>query len=301
MDPRARTVAAGARGMGRAHGSVIAVVFFMAMGCLAHALAIAGDAADVGVIVDYSPPGAMIYLQRGDTRQPVRIATVVQAGDKIELPASSVVTVELADSRRMSSSGPGTWEVPAAPALGSIATYFHRIALIMEPDYRVSASAITRTLKMCKGEPIVVPLLSQGARVKAGERGLSLAWRGGCPPYRLELKSEHGAPRIENGLASPEFRFEQLSLQPGIYSVSITDTVGTNVTLPFAARIDAPAWPDSLAGNTSHIGTVARALWLADIDEGAWRMDSLELLVPLRREHDPLAETASRQIVAQLH
>jgi hypothetical protein len=39
-------------------------------------------------------------------------------------------------------------------------------------------------------------------------------------------------------------------------------------------------------------------LWLADIDEGAWRMDSLELLVPLRREHDPLAEAASRQIVA---
>jgi hypothetical protein len=280
--------------------SIMAMVSMITVGGLSGALAMAGETTDVGVIVDYSPPGAMMYLQRSGVKQPVRIATVVQAGDKIELPASSSVTVELADSRRMSSSGPGTWEVPAAPALGSIATFFHRIELIMEPDYRVSASAITRGLKMCKAEPIKVPLLPEGARVKAGERGISLAWSGGCPPYRLELKSEQGSLRVENGLTTPDFRFEHLSLDPGTYFVSITDKAGTNVIVPFLARIDAPAWPDALASDTSHIGAVARALWLADVDHGAWRMDSIELLVPLRRQHDPLAETVSRQILGRL-
>jgi len=256
-------------------------------------------ASEVGVIVDYSPPGSALYLDRNGAKQAAGIATLVQAGDKIQLPANSSVTVELAGSRRLSASGPGTWEVPAAPALGSIAAYFHRLALIMEPDYRVSASAVTRGLKMCKREPITAPLLPEGARVKAGERGLSLAWNGGCPPYRLELKSEHGSLRVESGLALPEFRFETVSLDPGPYSVSITDAVGTSVTFPFAARMDAPAWPDALAGNTSPIATVARALWLADVDHGVWRMDGVELLMPLRRQHDPLAEAVSRQILRQ--
>jgi hypothetical protein len=279
--------------MGRSEKIIIA------MCCLASALSLAKDASDIGVVVDYSPPGAILYLDRAGLKLPVRIATVVQAGDKIQLPANSSVTVERADNQRLSSSGPGTWEVPAAPALGSIAPYFHRIALIMGPDYRLSASAITRGLDLCKRESIVVPVLPEGALVKAGPRGLSMAWTGGCPPFHLELKSDHGTLAVESGLASREFRFEQVSLDPGPYSVSITDRAGANATIPFAARSDGPAWPDTLATDTSHLGTVARALWLADIDRGVWRMDSVELLMPLRRQHDRLAEAVSQRILGQ--
>jgi hypothetical protein len=273
-----------------------AFVGIMAAWGLALAIATRGAAAEVGVITDYSPPGAMLYLERTGVKQPVRIATVVQSGDKIELPASSSVTVELSDSRRMSSSGPGTWEVPAAPALGSLATYFHRLTLIMEPDYRLSASAITRGLALCNGEPIVALALT-GALVKAGQRGLSLAWKGGCPPYRIELKSDHDSLGIESGLVSPQVRFESITLDPGPYSVAITDRTGASLVMPLTARRDGPACPEALARDTSHIGTVARALWLADVDAGAWRIDSVELLLPLRRQHDPLAEAVSAQIL----
>jgi hypothetical protein len=269
------------------------------MFCLASVVSPAADATDVGVIVDYSPPGAMLYVEHSGVKQPVRIASVVQAGDKIELPANSSVTVELADSRRMSSSGPGTWEVPAAPSLGSIASYFHRIALIMDPDYRMTASAITRDVKLCKEEPIFVPVLPEGAQVKAGQRGLSLAWTGGCPPYRLELKSDHGTLGVESGLASREFRFEHVTLNPGLYSVSIRDGAGVSANIPFTARVNGPAWPDALAANTTHIGTVARALWLAEVDQGIWRSDSVEMLMPLRNQHDALAEAVSERILGQ--
>jgi hypothetical protein len=260
-------------------------------------LALASDATDVGVIVDYSPPGALLYLEHTGAKQPVRIASVVQAGDKIELPANSSVAVELSDGRRMSSSGPGTWEVPAAPSLGSIATYFHRIALIMDPDYRQTGSAITREVTFCQRQPIVVPALPEGALAKAGRRGLEVNWAGGCPPYRLELKSDHGTVGVESGLVSREFRFEQVSLAPGSYSVSITDKSGANVDIPFTARAKGPVWPAELASNASHLGTVARALWLADIDHGVWRIDSVELLMPLRRERDPLAEAVAEEIL----
>jgi hypothetical protein len=266
---------------------------------LSVACSVAGDGTQIGVIVDYSPPGASLYVERSGVKQPVRIASVVEAGDKIELPASASVTVELADGRQMSSTGPGTWEAPDAPALGAIATFFHRVALIMEPDYRLTASAITRDVTLCKTGPIRVPVLPRGARVVAGERGLSLTWTGGCPPYRLELTSDHGTLRMESGLTSREYRFEQVALNPGSYAVSITDRAGTNVTLPFAARADRPAWPDTLTTDSSHLGTMARALWLADVDQGAWRLDSGELLLPLRRQHDPLAQAVWASILAQ--
>jgi hypothetical protein len=267
--------------------------------CLSFASSMAGDVAQIGVIVDYSPPGASLYLERAGVKQPVRIATVVQAGDKIELPASAAVTVELADSRRLNPTGPGTWEAPDAPALGSIATFFHRVALVMEPDYRLTASAITRDVKLCKPAPIRVLVLPEGARVMAGERGLSLEWKGGCPPYRLELTSDHGVLGVQSDLKTSEYRFEHVTLNPGAYAVSISDRAGTSVTVPFTARSERPAWPDALTSDTTHLGTVARALWLADVDQGVWRLDSGELLLPLRRQHDPLAEAVWANILAQ--
>jgi hypothetical protein len=124
-----------------------------------------------------------------------------------------------------------------------------------------------------------------------------LAWKGGCPPYRVELSSEHGTLGVQSGLHTPEYRFEHVALIPGHYSVSITDRAGASVTAPFAARIDRPAWPDALTTDRSHLGTVARALWLADVDHGIWRLDSGEVLLPLLRQHDPLAESVWSNIV----
>jgi hypothetical protein len=163
----------------------------------------------------------------------------------------------------------------------------------------MTASAITRDVKLCKEEPIFVPVLPEGAQVKAGQRGLSLAWTGGCPPYRLELKSDHGTVGVESGLASREFRFEHVTLDPGPYSVSITDGAGVSANIPFTARVNGPVWPDALAANTTHIGTVARALWLAEVDQGVWRSDSVEMLMPLRNQHDALAEAVSERILGQ--
>jgi len=101
---------------------------------------------------------------------------------------------------------------------------------------------------------------------------------------------------VKSGLTSREFRFEQVSLEPGSYSVSISDGGGAKTTLPFTARTDAPTYPQALASNSSHLGTVARALWLSDIEQGVWRMDGVELLVPLKRQHDSLAEAVSEII-----
>jgi hypothetical protein len=165
--------------------------------CASFSLASA-SASDVGVVVDYSPAGATLYLSRAGVQSPViiEIATVVQAGDEIQLLANSTVTIELADNRRITSSGPGTWSVPSAPALGSIAEFFHRIEFIVDPNYSRTATAITRGPGRCTSEdapPIAAPILPARAQVKAGMRGVSVAWTGGCAPYHLALNSKQSA------------------------------------------------------------------------------------------------------------
>jgi hypothetical protein len=50
-----------------------------------------------------------------------------------------------------------------------------------------------------------------------------------------------------------------------------------------------PPPPPDLAGDPSALAVIARAIWLADQDEGAWRLDSFEMLRPAIRRGDPLA------------
>ena len=60
-----------------------------------------------------------------------------------------------------------------------------------------------------------------------------------------------------------------------------------------AAAVEAvaavPKLPADLANDTSPLGIVAGAVWLAEQDQGRWRFDSFERLRPLIRAGDPLA------------
>jgi hypothetical protein len=47
--------------------------------------------------------------------------------------------------------------------------------------------------------------------------------------------------------------------------------------------------PPDLATDTSSLGVIAQAAWLAGQDGGRWRLESFERLRPLIRAGDPLA------------
>jgi hypothetical protein len=271
--------------------------------CLRAVASIANEAPDVGVVVDYSPAGASLYLKRiGVSREiPVMIAAVMRAGDKISLPGDSSVTIELSDNQRITSSGPGIWEVPAAPRLGAIAAIFHRFEFVIDPNYNNVATAITKGAVRCspdEAQPISVPILRADSKMKAGRRSLSLAWTGGCPPYTLALHTGSNTLRMKRGLIESQFRFENVSLRPGTYSVSITAAGGTRANFPLEALADGPVLPNALTADKSHLGAVARALWLADVGDGAWRLDCVEMLMSLHAR-DPLEDAVVQLLLRQ--
>jgi hypothetical protein len=260
-------------------------------------LALAGATAEVGVVISYTPDAADLYLTRQGVsgRIPVRIATLVQTGDQIVLPAQSTVTVELADDQRIVSAGPGSWTVPAAAPMGSIATLIHRFEFALSPGDVRTVTAITRSAVSCtqaEMPKISVPSLGPDAHIVSGKRGLSLAWNGGCPPYDVELWLHAHITARKSGLSESEVRFDTLDLTPGKYELVIRGSTGATARFPLTVAADLPKAPNELVGNASHLAIIARAMWLASAADGNWRLDSIESLIPLARNGDRLAEWA---------
>ncbi len=263
---------------------------------------IAAEPAGVGVVVAYTPDSATLSMQRDSAASsvPVRIGTVVDAGDRISLPANSTVTIELSDSRQIVSSGPGVWSVPSAPPMGLITSIFHRFEFSINPNDVRIVTAITKSAASCSrsnAQPIAMPSLGSDAHIRPGHRGLSLAWTGGCPPFNVELQSVHRKLVAQREVNASELRFDDLNVSPGRYWIAIEGAGGSRARFSFTALDAAPTLPHELLEDTSHLGTIAGALWLATEDKGNWRLDAVELLAVPAREGDPLAAYELRRLL----
>lgn len=245
-------------------------------------------------MIAYAPDEAILQLRRPGVSGslPVGIATVVRTGDEITLPAQSTLTVEFADNRQIVSSGPGTWMVPPAPSIGFLAALFHRVEFSMAPnDVRV-ATAITRSSQSCEAAsvaPIAVPAWRPNARVIAGRRGLSLAWTGGCPPYQVELRAGEHLIASQSAVKVAEVRFDDLTLAPGVMTLAIKGARGAPASFSIVVAAHQPMPPRALIQDPSHLAQIARALWLADIEDGRWRLDAVELLARPAGSGDTMA------------
>lgn len=254
-------------------------------------------AAGVGVVAEYRPAAGRFQLSRapGGETLPVRIGTVVEAGDRIRLPTGASVKLQLADGKVKDLQGPGEFTVPDAGPLGRLASIFQSLPKLFDDEYRLSGTAASRGGEQCSESAtagaISVPILVPGSRVVARERDLPLAWRGGCPPFVVTLRS--GSDRLvhRESIEGWQVRLDDVMLSPGQYAVQITDAAGKRYEALLEAVAAAPVIPSELRGDTSNLGVTAQALWLAGEDAGRWRLDSFELLRPLIRAGDPLAGT----------
>src|SRR5262245_61133225 len=75
----------------------------------------------VGMIVDYSPARSTHTIRRAGSMVPVKLGTLLIAGDVIVVGAGGHVVVQLNDDTQHDV-GPGEWSVPAAKPLGPIAS-----------------------------------------------------------------------------------------------------------------------------------------------------------------------------------
>jgi hypothetical protein len=249
------------------------------------------------VVAEYRPAAGRFTFARasGEAPVPVRIGTVVQAGDTVSLPAGALVTLQLANGETTVFEGPGSHTVPDARPLGWLAAVFQSMPTLFDDEYRLSGTAASRGGEPCVASgqsvgPIEVPILVRGASVIAGERDLPLAWRGGCAPFVVQvLTGNEGVVVHRESIEGRQVRLDDVPLEPGRYSVVITDQGGRRYENSLEALAKGPTMPEELAADASPLGTVAQAVWYAELDGGRWRLESFERLRPLIRAGDPLA------------
>jgi len=253
----------------------------------------------VGIVANYRPAAGRFNISRspGNKTIPVRIGTVVNAGDSFTLPAGATVIVHLADETVRNFDGPGTLTVPDARPLGKIASFFRSIPALFDDQYRLSGTAASRGSGDCgnadskQGSPINIPMLAPGAFITAGVRDLPLAWQGGCAPYDVSVTSGQQVIARRVAVTGQMTRLDKLALPVGRYTVAITDAANQGFEITLEARQRGPAMPADLASDRSPLGVIAQAVWLAEQDLGRWRLDSFEQLRPLIRAGNPLAGT----------
>lgn len=280
--------------MTRFPGLVLAVLCLLpGVGLVTTANAAAEEA--VGIVAEYRPASARFKFGRnGKDQVPVRIGAMVMVGDAIDLPAGAAVIVQQRDGQRLEFSGPGRFEVPAAPPLGRVSAIFRSISAVFDDEYRLAGTAASRSGEDCGGgdtavRAIEVPILGGAPAIAAGKRDLPLTWIGGCTPFSINLQAADGRSLYRESVEGRQVRLDDVPLKVGRYTITISDATGLEFHGTVEAVASVPKLPADLANDTSPLGVVAGAVWLAEQDKGRWRFDSFERLRPLIRAGDPLA------------
>jgi hypothetical protein len=276
----------------------IALLAIAAIGSSPVTHAADSSASGVGVVSEYRPAAGRFSFTRapkGD-QVAVQIGSVVQAGDRLSLPAGASVSLQLSNGKSTTFSGPGTFQVPDGRPLGKLATIITSVIPMLDDEYRLAGTAASRGGDSCGKDgavvkPIEVPILAGGANIVAGERDLPLAWRGGCPPFVVKVLSGDDSLVYRESIAGWQVRLDDVRLTAGSYVVVVADADGRPFKADLVAVKDGPVLPPDLASDSSNLGVTAQAAWLARQDAGRWRLESFERLRPLIRSGDALAGT----------
>lgn len=255
-------------------------------------LVAAPAATDVGVVAEYRPATGRFVLARGAEEIPIRIGTVVQAGDRVSLPPGAAVIVQLATGKPLVLEASAT--VPSAPTVGRLAQFFRSIPGLFDAEFRQARTAASRGTGRCDdvagAAPLTMPIVGdRGAAILAGTRDLPLVWGGGCAPYRVTLLRGADTVAWRGDLESGQVRLDRTTLRPGPHLLVVTDGGARRLEATIDVVGALPALPPDLANADSDLGIIAQAVWLAQQDGGRWRFDSFERLRPLIRAGNPLA------------
>lgn len=247
---------------------------------------------EVGMVVDYSPARSTHTIQRGNTTLPVKLGTLVVAGDVVKVNGTGRVFIQLNDGTQHDV-GPGEWRVPDAKPLGPIASLLRSLPRLLDVQAHIAASASTRGAETCDAADanatIEAPILREHSKVSAGKQNLALGWFGGCAPFTVELRKGDSVIGAAKGLPRRQQQFTDLDLTPGLYQLRIADAAGHNRAYGIEVLASTPTPPADFETADSATATIARALWLAELDDGAWRLESFKTLRPLMAQKERIA------------
>ncbi len=271
----------------------------------------AAYAQEVGWIDDYQDPDSTSYIIRQKNKLPLRILEPIQVGDEI------VVVDELAfvglrlgqaDQVKINMSN-SPYHISAQQSQTSISSNLLSWASSwLDGRHKALSQDATVSLvtRSSSSPPLRIPMTSEtksaAPRVSARNQSLFFPKEGGRPPYKAEIKSPSMVVVSSENVSTNGsiIRFNALSLEEGIYEISITDASDEIAKGYFEASHDVPRNQTyaraSNANTTDPLDTILKAYWLAAQEEGAWRLESYQLLAPLLTEFKS-ADTLARAII----
>lgn len=250
---------------------------------------------EIGWVLEYSPADAIHKIHRQNISAPVavKLGTPLHAGDVITVEKNGRVLVGLADGSERAITGGGSWSVPETSPRPALWRVMQSMFGLIEREGSMASSAVAKggsCVFSRESDPLEVPILSTPQKVAAGSQALSFAWSGGCPPYALAIESRGRTVAKVSSVQAHVASFPETSLRAGAYSLRIRESRGRELRSKFDVVTSVPQPPADLASASSKIGALTHAVWLADQEGGAWRLESVRRLQPLVVEQQPMAE-----------
>lgn len=254
--------------------------------------AMAEDAA--AVVSKYLPPKAEHIVERaGGGGTVAGLGTPLYAGDILVIAAGGSLDIAYADGGTESLEGPATFVVPEKEPLGASARIFVRLQSLLGRSYRQGSNLATRNPGDCDSAAatLAAPALQNPSYLVAGHDNVALAWVGGCAPYALEFSAAGKSLVRQDDLKRPLTRIDTSAVKPGEYALSITSANGQAIAARIVVVADLPKNPDGAKSTRSEIDAVAFSAWLANYDNGRWRLESFQQLRPWIRAGGAMAGT----------
>ena len=258
---------------------------------------VSGTDDPAGIVSKYLPPKADHGVTRstGNIEQ-VGLGTLLYLGDTVQVASGGQLTIAYADGTSETYEGKVSFEVPDRQPLGALARIFSRLQAVLGQQYRQGANLATRNPGKCPDDEtavseLSVPVLRPTSHLIAGQDNLSLAWLGGCAPYRISFAASNQTLYSAKDLKRPMARTWTAAISAGSYRLSIADARDQHADFDIVVMEALPASPYHSASEPGELEAVADAAWLANHDDGRWRWESFQRLRPWIRSGSTLAGT----------
>lgn len=251
------------------------------------------------VVAKYLPPKAEHVIVRADGEGAIAgLGTPLFAGDTVKVEDGGSLVIAYADGDRDELQGPVTFAVPEKEPMGAAARIYDRLQVMLGRKYRQGSNLATRNAGDCDANdlPLEAPVLSATTFLSVGHENVALAWVGGCAPYSLSMEGP-GSTRIQlNGLKRPLTRIDSNGLTAGSYKLIISDARAQEL-LVSVVLTHLPVGPIDYGNIESELDAVAYAAWLANHEDGGWRLESFQQIRPWIRDGGVMAGTFGDMIM----
>lgn len=256
--------------------------------------------AAVGYIEQLAGDRASFSLERGEKAVSLALLLPVRSGDRLVVQGPGNKVLLHCGNRRITvTEKESPFIVPVAE---SPPGFLMRLGtLLMDLGSRLTAQqvrTVTKTSTSSRGEeePLTIPLLEGGASQLTNDLPmLSVAWRGGEPPYVIELTSADGAHRElfkKTGVVEPRVQFSVPGgkLREHFMRLSISDNIGQEAQASFEV-IPARLVPSDPSFRQLEAPAQLRSLLQADFlmkrDSRRWSYQAYQSVAPLADSFEP--------------